>query len=457
MSLEMSLVTIVIGMFIGIVSGAPIGYVFGLCCLIFLLITGNPSGLGFVVPASLEFMQGHAFLAVPLYIMIGSLMLETGLSTSLFDFLHSLLGKAKAAFGSALVCFMAIFGAMTGSAAAAIAAVGSLLVPEGPRYGYHKEHITGLIACASLVAMLIPPSVTMVVFGIAAQISIPLLFLATAIPGIITATLFIGVNLVLIRTWMSTSRVEPAAITKVTNRERLWKGIGAWPALILPLIILGGIYGGVFTPTEAAAAAVLWVLLYCLIRSSYVSATSKSVSEFRRGLADLARGFIGAGRIIGAVCVIIFFMFALSRVMIWANVPATITAVFATAIPNKYVFLLVVNIILIIMGMIMDDVSGCLLAGIFLTPVAIHFGVNPVHFGAIVGVNLGLGNLTPPVAPLLYLAAGIGDVQVKLFPANVYTRTVLYLLAFGQLPVLILVTYVPQISLFLPNLWMAAR
>jgi TRAP-type C4-dicarboxylate transport system permease large subunit len=147
-------------------------------------------------------------------------------------------------------------------------------------------------------------------------------------------------------------------------------------------------------------------------------------------------------------------MFALSRAMIWANVSQTLVVVFTEAIPNKYIFLLVVNILLIIMGMLMDDVSGCILAGIFLLPIAVHFGVNPLHFGAIVGVNLGLGNLTPPVAPLLYLAAGVGDVPVKFYPPNIYTKTVVYLLLFGQLPVLILVTYLPELSLFLPKLYM---
>ncbi|UCH51218.1 MAG: TRAP transporter large permease subunit [Chloroflexota bacterium] len=168
-------------------------------------------------------------------------------------------------------------------------------------------------------------------------------------------------------------------------------------------------------------------------------------------------GIIEAGITIGAMGTIVFFMFALSRAMVFVNVPSMIEEVLVAAIPNKYVFLLAANGLLILMGMIMDDVSCCILAAIILFPVAMRFGISPFHFGAIVGVNAGLGNLTPPVAPLLYFAAGIGNVPVKLYPLNRYTKTVILLLLFAQLPVLMLVTYIPEISLFLPNLWMAAR
>ncbi|MBA7556499.1 hypothetical protein ES705_49208 [subsurface metagenome] len=150
-------------------------------------------------------------------------------------------------------------------------------------------------------------------------------------------------------------------------------------------------------------------------------------------------------------------MFALSRAFIFAGVPAMVMRVFTGTIPNTIIFLVVVNILLILMGMIMDDMSCCILAGVILLPVALHFGVNPFHFGAIVGVNTGLGNLTPPVAPNLYLAAGIGNIPVKLFPPNRYVKTVLFFLLLGQIPILILTTYVQPISLFLPNLWLATR
>ena len=464
MTLELSLTIVVVFTLLGIASGVPIGYIFGIACIVFMLISGNFDSITRLVPDSFKMLQGFAFLALPLYIMVGSLMMATSLTTKLFDLLHAILGRARAAFGGALVSFVAIFGAITGSASATIGAIGPLVIPEGSRYGYHKEYTTGLVACSSLIAMLIPPSLSMIVFGVAGHLSIPLLFLATAIPGFLGAVFFIGLNFFFTTRGGLTRVEQPPAISgnekelTTSRRGEIWsKATAAWPSLALPVIILGGIYGGIFTPTEAAAVAVSWIMVYAVVSGTVSAIIQKSLSRFGAGLSGVARGFIEAAKPIGAIGTICFFMFALSRTFIFAGVPDLILRVFSAAIPSRIVFLLVVNVLLIFMGMIMDDMSSCILAGVILLPVALHFGVNPFHFGAIVGVNTGLGNLTPPVAPNLYLAAGIGNIPVKLFPPNRYVKTVLYLLLLGQIPVLILTTYFQPISLFLPNLWLATR
>jgi len=464
MSLGLSLIIAVVFTLLGIASGVPIGYIFGIACLIFMVIIGDFDSITRLVPDSFKMLQGFAFLALPLYMMVGSLMLATSLTTKLFDFLHVALGRARAAFGGALVSFVAIFGAITGSASATIGAIGPLVIPEGIKYGYHKEYTTGLVACASLIAMLIPPSLSMIVFGVAGHLSIPLLFLATAIPGLLGAIFFIVLNFFFTRRGELTRLEQPPVISsgeeELTSggRKELWRKAGAaWPSLALPVMILGGIYGGVFTPTEAAVVAVAWIMIYTVVASALSAVIQRSLSRFGAGLSSVARGFMLAAKPIGAIGTICFFMFALSRAFIFAGVPDLILRVFTAAIPNQIIFLLVVNVLLIFIGMIMDDMSSCILAGVILLPVALHFGVNPFHFGAIVGVNTGIGNLTPPVAPNLYLAAGIGDIPVKLYPPNRYVKTVLYLLLLGQIPVLILTTYIPQVSLFLPNLWLATR
>jgi len=194
MSLGLSLIIAVVFTLLGVASGVPIGYIFGIACLIFMVIIGDFDSITRLVPDSFKMLQGFAFLALPLYMMVGSLMLTTSLTTKLFDFLHVVLGRARAAFGGALVSFVAIFGAITGSASATIGAIGPLVIPEGIKYGYHKEYTTGLVACASLIAMLIPPSLSMIVFGVAGHLSIPLLFLATAIPGLLGAIFFMVFN-----------------------------------------------------------------------------------------------------------------------------------------------------------------------------------------------------------------------------------------------------------------------
>jgi C4-dicarboxylate transporter DctM subunit len=456
MSLELSLGLTVAFVLLGIMSGVPIGYIFGISCIIMFLMTANLDAITWLVPSSLKILQQFTMLALPLYIMVGSLLRTTFLAMRLFEFLRAILGRLRGAFGGAIVLFVAVFGAMSGSAASAIGAIGTLVIPEGTRYGYDKEYTSGLVANASLIAMLIPPSLTMIIFGIASRTSIPILFLATAVPGILTALFLIGLNFILTKRWKFTP-IEQTPVTIVQEKGVLGKGITALPALAVPCIILGGIYGGVFTPTEAAAIAVAWIILYALVASIRLMFARKSISEFGAGLAGLRDGLIEAGRVIGAMGTICFFMFALSKAMVFVNVPGMIKEALVAAIPKRIIFLLVVNVILLIMGMIMDDVSCCILAAIILLPVALHFGVSPYHFGAIVGVNAGLGNLTPPVAPLLYFAAGIGDVPVKLYPPNRYVKTVAILLLFAQLPVLMLITYIPQLSLFLPNMWTAAR
>lgn len=456
MSLGLSLGLTVAFVIIGILSGVPIGYIFGISCIILFLMTANFDAITWLLPSSLKILQGFAMLALPLYIMVGSLLRTTFLAMSLFEFLRAILGRLRAAFGGAIVLFVSVFGAMSGSAASAIAAIGTLVIPEGTKYGYDKEYTSGLVANSSLIAMLIPPSLTMIIFGIASRTSIPILFLATAVPGMLTALFLIGLNFFLTRRWRFTAVAQPPVPSGRRGRIS-GSAIAALPALAVPCIILGGIYGGVFTPTEAAAVAVAWILLYALVASTRLMFVRKSISEFGAGLAGLRSGLIEAGRLIGAMGVICFFMFALSKAMVFVGVPEMIKGVLVATVPSRVIFLLVVNVILILMGMIMDDVSCCILAAIILLPVALHFGVSPFHFGAIVGMNAGLGNLTPPVAPLLYFAAGIGDVPVKLYPPNRYVKTIAILLLFAQLPVLILITYIPQLSLFLPNLWLAGR
>lgn len=450
MAVGLAFVLTIIVLLCGLLSGVPIGYVFGVACLLFILASGSTGGFSFIVPASLEFMQSYAFLAVPLYVILGSLLLATPLSRRLLEFVYFSLPKRKGAFGAALVIFVSIFGAMTGSAAAAIASIGALVIPEAPRYGYEKEHAAGLLACSSLVAMLIPPSLTMIIFGVAGKLSIPHLFLATAVPGFLTAGMFIVVDRFLVRRWVTDVRYTP---DDGIDRS-LWKrGAQAGPVLVLPIVILGGIYGGVFTPTEAAAVAVGWVIIYHLSEQLFVSIRSHTAQNVWGGATDLGRGLIEGGRLTGAIALVIFFMFALSRILIRENVTGEIEEFVRTIVSNKYAFLVLANMIILMLGMILDDVSSCIISAVFLLPIAIKFGIDPYHFAAVVGVNVGLANMTPPVAPLLYLTAGIGRFPVSIYPWNKYLKTVVMLLLFGQVPVLILVTYVPEVSLFLPGVF----
>ena len=436
MSLQLVLGLVIIIVMAGIIVGLPIAFVFGASGLMMFLLMATADPI-LLMPTSMKLMQSFTLLALPLYILVGKLMEVGGLSDRLIVFLNALLGKGKNVFGGATIAFCAIFGAISGSAMSAIAAIGSMLTPKAVEQGYPKEYLVGLIACSALISMLIPPSLSMIVFGVAGKLSIAKCFLATAMPGILIALAYYIINFVQTRQFASV--VQPYT-NKRYNKELLRATKGASTALMLPVIILGGIYGGVCTPTEAAAIAVVWITLDGLLFHREL------IRRFNDSLLE-------AGRVIGAIAAICFFIFMLSKAMIWLNVPSMLQSAATSIVQNKIVFLLVVNLLLIFMGMIMDDISCCLLAGIFLLPLASHYGVDPYHFAAIVGINTGLGNLTPPVAPNLYFAASIGNIPVNVFPPNKYVRTVATYLIFGHLPVLVLITYIPDLSLFLPNLW----
>jgi len=416
---------------LGIISGLPIAFVFGAAGFGLLFITMAADPL-FLVPSSISLMRSFVLLALPLYIIVGKLMEVGVLSDRLLGFIDVLLGRAKGMFGGVTVVFCAVFGAISGSAMSAIAAIGSIVIPRAPERGYPREYITSVIACSCLISMLIPPSIDMIVFGFSARLSVARCFLATAVPGILVTLLYLVINFFLTR--KLTPVAQPPTVSR-RGRELLRTTRGALTALMLPVIILGGIYGGVFTPTEAAGIAVVWIILDGLVLH-------------RQFISRLWGGLIEAGNVIGSVAAIVFFVFMMSKVMCWLNVPDLLMSFTTSLVHSKVLFLLMANVLILLLGMIMDDVSICLLVAIILLPVANTYGVDPYHFAAIVGVNAGLANLTPPVAPLLYFAGAIGDV-----PVNKIFKTVVYYILFGHLPVLLLVTYIPEISLWLPNLW----
>ena len=436
MSVEIGLGLVLLFVIFGIVIGLPIAFVFGYGGLGFFLIVGtaDPSLL---MPSSIKLMQGFTFLALPLYIMLGKLMEVGVLSDRLLAFLKALLGKGKAMFGGTVVVFCAVFGAISGSAGSAICAIGSIVIPKGEEQGYDRQYTTGVVGTASLISMLIPPSLSMIIFGVVGRLSIATCFLSTAVPGILITLFYLVINFFLTR---RITPVSQPSVAEARGKEILQATKRGVTVLMLPVIILGGIYGGVFTPTEAAAVGLVWIILDGLL-------------IHREAIPRFKAGFLEAGKIIGAIAALCFFIFMLSRAMIWLNVPDLLMSFTTTLVHAKITFLIMANVLVLLMGMIMDDISCCILCGILLLPIAIHFGVDPYHFAAIVGVNTGIANLTPPVAPNLYIAASIGNVPVDLYPPNRLIKTVFWYLLFGHLPVLILVTYIPEISLFLPTLW----
>ena len=415
--------------------GVPVGFSFGLGGFAILFITGlDPR---FAIPSAFRNLESYTLLALPLFIMAGGLMRDADISKRLIAFTMSFLGRIKGGLGMVCVVSCTIFGAISGSASAAIAAIGSVVIPEMVEQGYDRGYSTGLVAASSMLALLIPPSIPMIVFAMTAQISILAAFLSTLIPGVLMMTAYCIINLVMSR------KMEKV---KVAQRQNLLKTIGeigrstrhAGFALFMPILVLGGIYGGIFTPTEAAGMSALYAVIVGFLL--YRTMTFKGMS------LNIKNSMITSG----VVMILLFFILMVSRIMVTYQVPQQLTTLIFKFTTNKWLVLLMLNIILLLMGMLVDDVSGNILSAALLLPIAKSVGIDPVHFAAISVTNLSLGNITPPCAPMLYLAGLIGGN----LPLNEYVKPASYFMIFGALPVILLVTYVPEFALVLVNLFL---
>ena len=416
-----------------IIAGIPVGFAFGIAAFIPIFLIGLPTT--FAVPGALKLLEGFALLAAPLFIVSGLLMRAGLIAEKLLNFADSIVGWLKGGLGVVTIVTCAFFGAISGTSAPAIAAIGSIMIPRMEKGGYDRGYATGLVATASLLCLLIPPSVPMIIYAMMSRESVAICFLSTIVPGVLIMTIYSIINLILCRR-NPNIKTPPKMDLKPRAREIGRAFLWAAPSLLIPVIILGGIYGGVFTPTEAAAVAAMTALPigFLIYRSLNFKILGGTLVE--------------AASIMGAVTIVFFFIFMLSRVLAWERFTESLSAFVFSISTNKYAVLAMLNVTLLIMGMLMDDVSGTILAAVVLLPVAREIGVSAVHFAAIVGVNMGLGNVTPPVAPLLYMAGRIGGN----LPLNRYIKPASIFMILGSFPVLILTTYIPAVSLFLPHL-----
>jgi tripartite ATP-independent transporter DctM subunit len=410
----------------------PVGFAFGAGALGYGLMSGT--NISFHAGYGYSQVSAFSLLAIPLFILSGTLMGASGISERLLNFVNSFVGRTKGGLGAVTVLTCALFGAISGSASAAIAAIGKIMVPRMIKEGYPPGHATALVAVSSVLALMIPPSIPMIVFAIAIRESVAKCFLATMGPGVLLALIYCGLNFFFLRN-NQTITTAPKLPLRETLAEAAGTGKKASLAIIMPVIVLGGIYSGIATPTEAGAVALVYTLIVGI--AIYRSLPMQS----------LFNSTVEAARLTGAILMVLFFLFVMSRGMVLAKVPTQFADLLLTISDNKIVILLLINLLLLIMGMIIDDVSGGVLAAIILLPVTQKIGLDPIHFAAIVGTNLGLGNISPPCAPLLYMAGG-----VTRQPLSVYVGSTMKFLLLGHLPMVLIVTFVPPVALYLPGL-----
>lgn len=421
-----------------IIIGVPVIYAFGLTSVWLVYSLGFDAS--FVFTTMYSKMNGVVLLAIPLFIILGGVMEKGGVGSALVEMVEAFIGRLKGAlcFVASVAC--AVFGAICGSGAATLSCIGSILAPKMRDRKYPMGVAAAVLACSAPIGMLIPPSSIQILIAWAGNLSVLRCFLATIIPGIILTILIGIVGLVLCKKSPDIVVIEKLPLNQQMSRAGK-KTLSAIPALIMPLIVLGGIYGGIMTPTEAAGVAIV----YAIPVSIYIYKGIK--------WRDLGKTFRESAVTTGVIMVMLGVIMVVSRILVMNNVPSLILdGLMSVTNNNKYLVLLMINIFLVIIGMLMDDVSGTLLTAPILLPIGMAMGISPYHMAAIMGVNLGMGNVTPPTAPFLYLGARICKVDTKEM-----IKPMLLIIVFAYLPTLLLTTYIPDMSLFLPNLLMGAE
>lgn len=369
-------------------------------------------------------------LALPLFILAGYLMESGGIATRLIKFVEMLIGRRKGGLGTAMVGASGMFGAIAGTATAAVAAIGTLMIDPMERRGYTRGYAAALLGISSLIGILIPPSVTMILFAVATQQSVAACFAASLVPGLM---LMVGL-MIYNRAQIGRTIQEIQDTQRITRAERIGTTLRTLPALLLPLIIIGGIYGGVFTPTEAAAFAVAAAVVIGMF--VYRDMTWRK----------LAASTVTAAETTGSIVLILLFSFVIGRILVAQRIPQELTEMVAATVSNPTLIILFVAAFLILIGMVIDDVSITVVIAPLLLPLMVSVDIHPVHFASIVATSVVIGANSPPMAPLLYMACRIGKAPVKdaVMPA-------IKLILWVALPLMLLTTFIPALSLALPR------
>ncbi len=434
MELEIITVSLIsLGILVLMLSfGVPLPYCFGgaLMAMVFL---GGAAMKGTMVWGFTQ-LANPVLLCIPLFVFAGTLMSESGIAASLLRFVNIFVGRIRGGLGLVATVSCAIIGAISGSGLTGVAATGPILIPEMAAKGYPRGYATALVSNSSILGLLIPPSVTMIIYGWVTDTSILACFLATLGPGLLITVTFCVANLIMVRKFPL--ELDPPQPLQATVREGVKMTSRALPALIMPLIILGGIYGGVMTPTEAAAVAVIYslpigFLVYRgLTFQSFLTAAKTSATA------------------VGAIMIMIVFSLMLSQIFVMEDVPQALVKGVFTITQNKVLLLILINLLLFFVGMIVNDVTAIILIGPLLLPLMDAIGVSAVQFAAIMGVNTAMGGVTPPYASILYLGMRIGKVEF-----SEVIKPAMTLILFGYVPVVFLTSFWPDLALFFPGLF----
>jgi len=420
---------IIIVFFLLILAGTPIAFALGITATLSFLKMQAPVLMMLVPQNFYSGIDMFALMAMPFFMLAGDIMNRIKITHRLVKLANVLVGHIRGGLAHVNILVSIFFAGLTGAAVSDTAALGTMLIPAMVEDGYDRDFSAAITAASSIIGPIIPPSIIMVIYGSLMNVSIAGLFAAGIVPGIM-----VGLALMLSAAYISKKRDYPIGERKPKLKE---VGIAFKEAIIpllMPIIILGGILSGIFTPTEAAAVAVLYALLigFFVFKNLHL----KDIPEL---LYEMVKNS-------GSVFIILSAAAILGWILANEQIPELVGSLILSISQNKYIVLLIINLLLIILGMFMDMTAALIILGPILHPLAVSVGIHPLHFGIIMVVNLNIALMTPPLGACLFVACGIsklslGEISKEIFP--------FILIEFA---VLLLISYVPAISMFVPKL-----
>jgi len=409
--------------------GMPVAFSIGISSALWLIIT-NYKPVILVVQSLVMGCNSFPLLAVPLFILMGVIMGSGGISKRIIQWCESFIGNRRSGLGTVTVVACMFFAALTGSGPATVAAIGSILIPAMVKKGYNKKTATGLVAASGALGPIIPPSIPMIIYGVTMNLSIPKMFIGGIGPGILIGFLLIIIN------WIISFKINLKEEDKkpFSFNYFLKSTSNAFPALLLPVIVLGGIYGGIFTPTEAAAVGVT----YSIIIGLFIYRELK-IKDFPCILVTACE-----------TSAMVMFIIAAAKLFGWimasTGLPITIANFVVSIVHSKIIYILLLNLLLFLVGSMMDTIAAIILLAPIMIPIGLSYGLDPLHLGVVFVINLVIGYVTPPFGYNLFTASAITNLKLEEIVKGVLPFLVLEMIS------VLIISFVPGIVTWLPSI-----
>lgn len=409
-------------------AGVPIAFVLGFSSLVYMLVNDNTLLLGSLAQRMVSSLQNYGLLAIPMFVLVGELMNAGGITTRLVHFAKVLLAHFRGGLAYVNVLANMFLASILGSANAQTAMMSKVMVPAMEKEGYRRDFSSALTVSSSLMGPIIPPSLMFIVYAVTAEVSVAKMFLGGILPGIL-----LGLGFIVLIAILSIKHNFPKS-ARASLVEIGKSFITVAPALLIPAIILAGILSGVFTATESSAIAVF--VAFLVGKFFYKELNLKELPNILKQTAINTA--------------IVTFMIAMASIFSWVltfeKAPQMIAQYIASISDNPFIFLLLTNILFLFIGMIIDAIPALIIMIPVLLPAALHFGIDPIHFGMIACINLTIGLVTPPVGTALFIASAVGQVKIETLTRALIPFLIVAIVA------LMIITYVPPITLWIPSM-----